>query len=497
MTDILHHVTSFFDVLLHRFRLFPSNHGLRFYCVDDVSSTLSDVWVFFLSCLTWKSGQIPDGLMEGLRVRMISQLWMGDVAMYDKKAGAWWNMLEQYFERTILRVLVQSGPRKAFRRVSTPSTPASGQVENLAERHGQGPAMTASDHLRHILEVLPHWFYHGLPDNSVGTPNSTGLWSSLYPVKICQNCHLDGKPTDFHETTSWNSTNTAFIWLENLSAQKDSNTFETHYCLITPTSHWLFAESFRSLIHLTFIIKYCISIYVITHEIQYLSLYILHTMFDTYNYPYDESDVSRGRSLPGHGTPGGPAFLHAGGPSAWPGPTGGGRPGLLRSGLWLCGGWTGPQRAGDLMCFVSEFRLFPTQVKVVRFSVSWPASASFSSFARPQRVCLACLLAFLRACVLARLPACLLFFSFIAFAYLTCALAFVFLCSCARCCLPKKFPKFWGVVPLMTRRVASRNPQVGQPRAPDQSARRQTPTTKNLWRFARQNAWKECQIEAS
>jgi hypothetical protein len=66
-------------------------------------------------------------------------------------------------------------------------------------------------------------------------------------------------------------------------------------------------------------------------------------IIDTYNYQYDESDVSRGRSLSGDGTPGWPAFLHPGGPSTRPGPTGGGRPGLLRSGLWLCGGWTDPQ----------------------------------------------------------------------------------------------------------------------------------------------------------
>ena len=169
-------------------------------------------------------------------------------------------------------------------------------------------------------------------------------------------------------------------------------------------------------------------------------------IIDTYNYPYDESDVSRGRSLSGDGTPGWPAFLHPGGPSTRPGPTGGGRPGLLRSGLWLCGGWTDPQNPTKswfmfFFCKLCYSMLFPTcQARLVRFYCqlarlrllllrrtrrTWTATSG-SKWPPPDLNCKleiavsACLPASqpacLRACVLTRLLACLLaFFSFFCF----------------------------------------------------------------------------------
>ena len=201
-----------------------------------------------------------------------------------------------------------------------------------------------------------------------GTPNSSRIFQTKKPIFTK---HPESLPTL-----------RLFCW-RSFCISKIQTHFETDHCLIAATLHVLSGESFGSemprylVIHPSLNVNYLVSmctvifyvhikydihtyyIYIhmyLTHIIYtllyiYISHYIYIYYMDAYNYLNDESNVSRGRSLPGDGTPGWPAFLHPGGPRARPGPTGGGRPGLLRSGLWLCGGWADPQRA-VFFCFL-------------------------------------------------------------------------------------------------------------------------------------------------
>ena len=208
---------------------------------------------------------------EANRVRMI-EANSGDVAMYGKKAGT---KRDHVSRARSSESWFKAGPRKAFRRVSTPCAPASGQVESLAERHGQGPECHDM-----LLRCLGRWqflariwfcFFSPTIYGRSGLPNLRGLSRWVLSWFSDKNRVLPPIPMDYDQSyrikiAIWMvhpilSDRSRYLWNilkayqyrvyfvgDVFCIRKVQTHFETDHCLITATLHLLlvFGESFGS-----------------------------------------------------------------------------------------------------------------------------------------------------------------------------------------------------------------------------------------------------------